>query len=392
MESNNQYLISLIDKYIELFKRRPQVCAKAPGRANVIGEHTDYNNGFVLPFGIDKCIYGCGSKRNDDKIIIHTVDFKDHAEFALNNITSDPFKTWVNYPKGVLSEMIRDGYHLGGFDMIFGGNVPVAAGLSSSAAVEVVTAVLLREVFRINIEDMDLVKLCQNAERNFVGVQCGIMDQFASYMAKKDHTVLLDCRSLDYEYIPFDLRSHSVVLCNTLKKRELVDSEYNSRRTECEKGVEYFYKIDPDINSLRDVELALFEEQKDKLDKSVRKRCEHVIKENARVMDCINALKKNDLVETGKLLLESHYSLKYLYEVSCDELDILIEIGKETSGFLGGRMMGAGFGGCTINIVENTHLDNFCKKVKSEYSKKTSITPEIYICRVEDGAEVIETN
>ncbi|MCP4727376.1 MAG: galactokinase [bacterium] len=386
--------IELLNKtrsvFVERFGKEPEVSSKAPGRANIIGEHTDYNGGFVLPVGIDKCIYACGSKRTDSIIEIHSMDFDSDIVFRREELFKDNDNPWADYQKGVISEFIKEGYLPGGLNMVFGGDIPIGAGLSSSAAVELAAAVLINHLFEFNLDKMSLVKLCQNAERNFVGVQCGIMDQFASCMAQKDMAILLDCKTLDYEYSPFDMKDHKIVLCNTLKKRGLVDSEYNRRRAECEEGVAYFNEIKSGVELLRDIDQDVFNEYKEGLPENVRKRCEHVVYENHRVLECVRALKENDLKKTGSLLYGSHESLRDLYEVSCRELDIMVEIAERIKGNLGSRMMGAGFGGCTINIVETDSIDDFCGIMNEEYYKKTGIKPEIYISRIEDGAGIIE--
>ncbi|MFC1493258.1 galactokinase, partial [candidate division KSB1 bacterium] len=352
------------------------------GRANIIGEHTDYNGGFVLPVGIEKCIYACGSKRADSKIGLHSIDFSSGIVFQMVELIKDSENQWADYQKGVISEFIKAGFHPGGFNLVFGGDIPVGAGLSSSAAVELSAAVLINHLFEFDMDKMSLVKLCQNAERNFVGVQCG--------MAQKDMAILLDCKTLDYEYCPFDMKDHKIVLCNTLKKRGLVDSEYNTRRTECEEGVGYFNELKMGIKLLRDIDPDIFSEHKAGLPENVRKRCEHVIYENHRVLECVKALKKNDLRKAGSLLYGSHESLRDLYEVSCKELDIMVEIAGAIRGNLGSRMMGAGFGGCTINIVEKDFVDDFYGIIDEQYYKKTGIKPEIYVSKIEGGAGIID--
>lgn len=387
---NKQLIEQLRRKYLEIFNEKPHILAKAPGRANIIGEHTDYNGGFVLPVGIDKNIYAFSSKRNDHTVHVYSYDFQESASFSIENLTYDESKRWVNYQKGIFNELQKAGYELSGINMVFGGDIPIAAGLSSSAALELVTAVTLDSLFDLNINDIELINLCQSAEKNFVGVQCGIMDQFASRMAKKGYAVLLDCKTLEYKYIPFKQDAYYIVLCNTLKKRELVDSEYNKRKKECEEGVIFFQKFDPEIEFLRDIDVDLFNSKKDAMPEIIRKRCGHVIYENKRVIDCVEALEKDDFETVKKLLFESHYSLKNLYEVSCKELDILVEIARDCEGVPGSRMMGAGFGGCTINLVPLSGIDKFCSTVKSEYYKQTSIIPETYVCRIEDGASVID--
>ena len=383
-------LTQIRQKFNEIFEGDPEVTGRAPGRANIIGEHTDYNGGFVLPIGIDKNIYTAASRREDDIVNIFSLDFNESASFNINELKFDKTKLWVNYPKGVISELISADFKISGFNMVFGGDIPVAVGLSSSAALECAVAVTLKKLNRLKIDKMEMVKLCQRAENNFVGVKCGIMDQFASCMAKADSAIFLDCKTLKHEYIPFKLKEFFIVLCNTNKKRELVDSEYNKRKNECEKGVEFFKTLNNRIESLRDVPVELFETNKQSLQNITGKRCEHVIYENRRVIECISALRRRKIFSVGNLLFQSHYSLKDLYEVSCMELDILVEIAKKTDGCFGSRMMGAGFGGCTINLVHKDNIEEFSQTIRFEYHKKTGIVPDIYICKVEEGAGIIE--
>jgi len=386
---SKKILENITDKFKELFDISPQIMARAPGRANIIGEHTDYNGGFVLPVGIDKNIYTLLSKREDENVHIYSYDFKEFSNFPLNQIEYDKKYRWVNYHKGILKELENFGYKIGGFNIVFGGDISVGAGLSSSAALELSTLIALKHLFNLNIDDFEMVQICLSAENNFVGVQCGIMDQFTSLKAKKDYAIILNCKSLVYKYVPLELDDYIIVLCNTNKKRELVESEYNRRRKECEEGVKIFKNIDPEIECLSDVNITLFEKEKHNLPKNVRKRCTHVIYENGRTIECFKTLMNNNLEKVGDLLLQSHYSLKNLYEVSCKELDILVEIAKNVKGCLGSRMMGAGFGGCTINLVKKQALQKFKNRIKSEYFKNTGIETDIYVCNIEDGAEVI---
>ncbi len=386
---NDKLIEKLHNKYLEIFNETPQVLARAPGRANIIGEHTDYNGGFVLPVGVDKNIYAFSSKRNDRTINIYSYDFRKSLTFSLDELTYDKDNNWVNYQKGVINELQKAGYELSGFNMAFGGDVPIGGGLSSSASATLVTSVTLNYFFDLNLGVFDFVKISQNAEGNFAGVKCGVMDPFASLMSKKNPAVFLDCKTLEYKYIPFKLDSHYIVLCNSLKKRELVDSEYTKRQNECKEGVKFFKKLNPQIEFLRDIDVELFNTKKNEMTEIIQRRCEHVIYENKRVIDFINALEKNDFDKLEKLLLESHYSLKNLYEVSCDELDILVEIAQNIKGCSGSRMMGGGFGGNTINLVKKANIDEFCNTIKTKYYEKTSLTPEIYICQIEDGAGIV---
>ena len=386
----NYVLLENINRtFREIFETAPTLNARAPGRANIIGEHTGYNGGFVLPGGIDRNIYTAASKSHNNIVNVYSYDFKKKISFNIDKLEYDDQNRWINYQKGVINELKSAGYEFSGFNMVIGGDIPVAAGLSSSAAVELAAAVTIRHLFRLKISSIELAKLCQRAENNFVGVKCGIMDQFASALARQDHAILLDCKTLKYEYIPIDLTDVLIVLCNTNKKRELVDSEYNRRKQECGSGAAFFKKFDNKIEFLRDVPGHLFEEKRSELSENIRKRCEHVIYENKRVVNCVKAFKKNYLADAGKLLFESHYSLKDLYEVSCRELDILVTIAEASIGSYGSRMMGAGFGGCTINLVSRQNIDEFSHRINYEYFKSTNIQPDIYICKTENGAGIL---
>jgi len=384
----------LINKLHNDFKRQfaagSQLAARAPGRANIIGEHTDYNGGFVLPAAIDKNIYALGSKRDDSTFNVYSHDFQESVSFSVHNLEFDKIHSWSNYIKGVLWEFRNAGFELHGMNIVFGGDIPIGAGLSSSAALELAAAVMVKSLCDLDISDRDLIHICWNAERNFVGVQCGIMDQFISCLAKKDHAVLLNCTTLEYRYIPLKLDRYSLVLCNTLKKRELVNSAYNSRKKECEEAAAFFRNRKSDIEYLCDVPLDLYTENKNALPTTLQNRCKHVLYENNRVLECAAALEEDDIEQMGKLLYESHAGLRDFYEVSCFELDTLVEIAQSIDGCLGSRMMGAGFGGCTVNIVEKSSVGNFSETIKSEYYRAVSVYPEIYICGIEDGAFVID--
>ncbi len=386
---NNELMNIIRDKFTSHFSSSPDIMAQAPGRINIIGEHTDYNGGFVLPAGVNRNIYAAVSRRNDKKVFLYSYDLNETAECSLTELFPTQNNFWANYVKGVLNELILTGQNISGINIVFGGDIPIGAGLSSSAALETVTAVAVNHIYNLNLKDWQIIHACWNAENNFVGMKCGVMDQFTSFMSKKDSILLLDCKSLEFAVIPFIQKNFRVVICNSNKKRELADSEYNKRRMECEEGVKFFNKLDRSITYLRDVETQMFENHKHELDRIVAKRCEHVIQENIRVRKCVDAFENQEIDTAGELINASHDSLRDLFEVSCPELDILAEIAMKIKGCRGSRMMGAGFGGCTLNLVNREEVENFCHEITEEYINKTGIRPEIYVCEVEEGAGIL---
>ncbi len=358
----------------------------APGRINLIGEHTDYNGGFVLPIAIDRNIYMAGEKRNDRIIRVYSIDYDQNVQFDLDSIQFNKEKIWVNYVAGVIKSLLETSADINGADIVFGGDIPEGAGLSSSAALEVATVYFFKILFDLEISSIEMIKLCQKAENKFVGVNCGIMDQFVSMLGEKDHALFLDCRNLSYENIPLKLGEFNVVVCNTNVKRELAGSEYNKRRATCERAVSSLKRSLPQIETLRDVSMKEFEKYKGSLDEITQKRCKHVLYENKRVLDAIKALGRNDILEFGRLMNESHESLKKNYEVSCLELDTMVNIARSINGVIGARMTGGGFGGCTVNIVKKKNINNFRSLISREYEKRTRIKPQIYICNPENGS------
>ncbi|MFH1905575.1 MAG: galactokinase [bacterium] len=374
--------------YQEFFKKDSQdlLTVSAPGRINLIGEHTDYNGGFVLPIAIDRNIYIAGTKRNDRIIRVYSINYDQDVQFDIDSIQFNKEKMWVNYMGGVLNSLLEIKADINGADIVFGGDIPEGAGLSSSAALEVATAYFFKTLFDLEISSIEMIKLCQRAENKFVGVNCGIMDQFVSMLGKKDHALFLDCRDLSYKNILLKLEGFNVVVCNTNVKRELASSEYNKRRATCERAVSSLKRFLPQIETLRDVSIEEFEKYKDSLDEIAQKRCKHVLYENRRVLNAVNALGKNDILEFGRLMNESHESLKSDYEVSCFELDIMVDIARSINGVIGARMTGGGFGGCTVNIVKKDVIDKFVRVVSKEYQKRTGIKSQIYICNPENGA------
>ncbi len=375
-------------EFEDLFGKDPLII-RSPGRVNLIGEHTDYNEGFVLPAAIDKSIYLALKPRKGNKYRLFAADLKESYEFEGENLAKSD-KVWANYLIGVLDQLKKSGKMTGGFDCVFGGDIPIGAGLSSSAAIEAGLAFALNIMFDLGIDKIDLVRLSQKAENEFVGVQCGIMDQFINIFGREDKVLKLDCRSLDYEYIPFENKELKIVLCDTQVKHSLAGSEYNLRRYQCESGARKLNEFDSAINSLRDVTLDFLYEHENDLDPIIFKRCEYVITENKRVELACSELSGNNYIAFGELMYQSHEGLRHKYEVSCDELDHLVYIASSAEGVLGSRLMGGGFGGCTINLVVEDQVDNFRISVLEKFRKKYGLEPKIYISNITGGTRIIE--
>lgn len=381
--------MNLVAQFEKIFGKKPVLKAEAPGRVNLIGEHTDYNDGYVLPIAIQYKVTVLVAPRMDGMVHIHSADFGKTVSFSLREpLTRDSNAQWSDYGKGVIAEFLKLGHSFPGMDLYFTGDVPIASGLSSSAAVEVAFASALRAIDKIPISDIELIQLCQRAENEFVGMKCGIMDQFISCLGKEGHALFLDCRSLEYELVPFPSHLYDVVILNTKKQRELHGSDYNERRSRCEEGVRLLQKYLPEIKALRDVSVDTFQKYAKSLPEIVRKRCQHVVEENQRVLDFVHALKENDTSLLGNLLLQSHESLRTLYEVSCRELDLMVEISMATEGVLGARMTGAGFGGCAIALVKKGNEEKLKQNVLERYPKDTGIQPEVYISAPSQGTHV----
>ena len=368
---------------------KQHLTAQSPGRINIIGEHTDYNDGFVLPAAIDKkTITKITLNGSENKIRVKALNVGEEYSFNLGNFS--PIKGgWENYIMGVVSELQKIGASFIGMDIEFEGDVPIGSGMSSSAALECSLAFGLNELFQLGFDKWQLIKASQMAEHNFVGIKCGIMDQFASVMGKKGHVMLLDCRSLEFNYFPFDLGDYQLVLLNTKVSHSLASSEYNTRRSECEEGVAIIKHSLPDIKNLRDVKLHWLEENQDLFAPKIFDRCHHVVAENDRVLKTTEALNKKDFKRVGSLVYASHDSLQNKYEVSCPELDFLVEYHKENDKVLGSRMMGGGFGGCTINIVKKNHINQFIDSSTSAYKNEFKIDLEPYLISIEDGAKEV---
>lgn len=376
-------------KFQELFNTTGSFYT-SPGRINLIGEHTDYNGGFVFPGAIDKGMLAEIKPNGTGKVRAFSIDLDDYAEFGLTEEDA-PKASWARYIFGVCREIIKRGGEIQGFDTTFAGDVPLGAGMSSSAALESTYAFALNELFDLNIDKFELAKIGQSTEHNYCGVNCGIMDQFASVFGQKGHLIRLDCRSLEYKYFPFDPESagYKLVLLDSVVKHELASSAYNKRRQSCERVVVAIKRNHPEVDFLRDATMEMLNEVKADVTAEDYMRAEYVIEEIQRVLDVCDALEKGDYETVGEKMYGTHYGMSKLYEVSCEELDFLNDIAKEC-GVTGSRVMGGGFGGCTINLVKADKYDAFVKKAFAEYAKKFGHEPKLYNVVISDGARRAE--
>lgn len=370
-------------KFKRLFPGEPSL-TRSPGRINLIGEHTDYNNGYVFPAAVDKEIIFASALNDNNKFRFFAFDLDEYFEIYTNKVEIS--KTgWANYLLGVIRQFHKGGYDISGFDCVFGGNIPIGAGMSSSAALENGLAYILNQTFSLKIDKNTLIHMAQKAEHEFAGVQCGIMDQFASMFGKENHAVLLDCRSLDYVYYPVNLGDYSLLLIDTHVSHNLAASEYNKRRKECEEGVKILKRIDPSINSLREASLTIISENEDLFPEIVFRRCSYVVKENERVLNAAEFLKNDQQDKFGELLYQTHEGLKNDYEVSCKELDYLVDEAKKSGMVIGARMMGGGFGGCTINLVRSDKINSFKEDIQKKYKRFTGKDPSFYMVKLVNG-------
>ena len=380
----------LEQKFQEVFGAPAEKQFFAPGRVNLIGEHTDYNGGNVFPCAIDKGTYGLVKKRNDRKFRMYSENFADLGvmEFTLDELTNDKKHDWANYPKGVIKMFLEAGQKIdSGFDILFSGNIPNGAGLSSSASIEMLTAIVLKDLFQLSIDPVEMAQLGKKTENLFIGVNSGIMDQFAVAMGKKDHAILLDCNTLKYAYVPVILKDEVIVIANTNKRRGLADSKYNERRAECDEALAELQTKLP-IKALGELSIEQFEANKDLIKSPIRqKRAKHAVYENQRTLKAQKELSAGNLAEFGKLMNQSHISLRDDYEVTGVELDTLAALAWEQPGVVGSRMTGAGFGGCTVSIVKKDKVDDFIKNVGEAYKNKIGYAADFYIASVSDGAK-----
>ncbi len=389
--ANLQELTSLFEEKFGT-SSNPVAIFHAPGRVNLIGEHTDYNGGYVFPaaltFGTTLLI----RKREDKQIGFASTNFGQTRHMSIEKMVYDEKDDWMNYPKGIVNELHQEGIVFGyGYDLLFHGEIPNGAGLSSSASIEVVTAYALLEMEGKEKDTVKIALMAQKSENEFNGVQCGIMDQFAVANGKKDHAILLMCDTLEYELVPFDTGDYCLVIGNTNKRRGLVDSKYNERRSQCEQAVVDLRAAFPNMQLLGELELEQFQANENLIkDEVVRKRAQHVVEEIDRVKQSDQALRSNDLIKFGQLMNESHYSLRDLYEVTGEELDAMTEAARKVDGVLGSRMTGAGFGGCTVSLVHSASVEQFKTQVGAEYKEKTGLTADFYVCNIGNGVERLQ--
>jgi len=374
----------LAQAFEQQFGARPEIFS-APGRVNLIGEHTDYNEGFVLPSAIGFYVRVAVSPRSDRKLLLRSTAFSDQFDFDLDALPTRQLFAWCDYVVGVAVMLARAGISLIGANLLVHGEVPIGAGLSSSAALEVASALALLSVASHDLPLTDVAKLCQRAENEFVGARVGIMDQFVSCFGQESHAILLDCRSLEYKLVPI-AQNVNFVICNTKVKHELSSGEYNRRREECENAVRVLSKTYPGVRSLRDVSSEQLSAVASTMDPILYKRSKHVISENERVILAAERFRAGDLDGVGRLMRESHRSLRDDYEVSCRELDLMVEAAEGLPGYYGGRMTGGGFGGCTVNLADKHHAKIFADRVSERYQYETQISPEIMICSAVNGA------
>ena len=381
----------LIEDFKTLYKYEGDVKVFfSPGRVNLIGEHTDYNGGFVFPCALDFGTYAVAVKRNANIFRMYSKNFENLGiiEFSLDRLINEPQDDWANYPKGVIKTFLEAGFNINsGFDVLFYGNIPNGAGLSSSASIELATSVILKDLFNLEVDMVSMVKLSQKAENKFIGVNCGIMDQFAIGMGKKDNAILLDCNTLNYQYAPVVLNGASIVIANTNKKRGLADSKYNERRGSCEAAVKVLNENGIDIKYLGELSVERFNEIKHLItDEEQLKRATHAVTENERTKVAVEKLNAGDIEAFGQLMNQSHISLRDDYEVTGFELDSLVEAAWEAEGVIGARMTGAGFGGCTVSIVKDEFIESFKKSVGEKYTAKTGLVADFYVAKIGDGS------
>lgn len=383
-------LQALKDKFIELYggDQAGVRVFNCPGRVNLIGEHTDYNGGYVFPAALTFGTAMLIRPRDDRTMRFSSLNFPLQKQISADHIAYRKEDDWINYPKAVLVHLGKRGYSFGGYDILYAGEIPNGAGLSSSASIEVVSGFAFMIMEDREIDKVQLALISQEAENQFIGVNCGIMDQFTVAMGKKNHAILLKCNTMEYEHVPFEANAHKIVIGNTNKRRGLVDSEYNARRSQCEQAVQYLQKQFKDIQLLGELTMEQFTAHAHLIpDETVRKRAQHVIEENDRVLQSVDALKNNKLQEFGSLMIRSHESLRDLYEVTCKELDVMVEEALKIEGVLGSRMTGAGFGGCTVSLVHKDSVDTFIANVGKAYEHRTQLKPDFYVGEIGDGVK-----
>ena len=394
MEKENEILAKMEEEFAAKFGAQETRAYFSPGRVNLIGEHTDYNGGHVFPCAISLGTYALVADRADNKTRIYSMNLADKGviEFAMSGLSYDKEKNWANYPMGVV-KVFEDAGHKAshGFDILVYGTLPNGSGLSSSASIEVLTALVLNDAFGFGLDMVEMVKLSQKAENTFVGVNCGIMDQFAVGMGKKDCAILLDCNTLSYRYSKIALEGASIVISNTNKPHSLASSAYNVRRAQCEHALNELKEVKPELNALGELSNEAFNQLAGAISEPLeRQRARHAVLENNRTLEAVEALEADDVVKFGKLMNESHYSLRDDYDVTGKELDTLAELAWQIDGVIGSRMTGAGFGGCTVSLVKNEAIEAFKEKVGKAYTEKIGYAPSFYVANIADGTHRIK--
>jgi len=377
-------------RFQEMFGAVPLYRAAAPGRVNLIGEHTDYNGGYVMPMALDRRTIVLCRPRTDRSVTLHSMEYGETVAFDLDRIERSERPLWANYPKGVARVLRDEGFALRGMDGLIAGSVPLGAGLSSSAAIEVATALAFAACGGFEIDTMCLTRLCQRAENEFVGMRCGIMDQFIAVHGRRGYAVMLDCTTMEFEAVPLDSERTRVVLCDTGVRHELAATAYNERRAQCEEAIRMIRDVCSDVRNFHDLDPDRFALVRGSLPEPLLRRARHVVGENARVLASAAALGDGRLDEFGRLMNASHESLRDDYEVSCEELDLMVELARETPGTLGARMTGGGFGGCTVNLVRPEAVEEFAARVSAGYEARTGGRPAVYAVSAGAGAGVEE--
>jgi galactokinase len=375
-------------KFRELYSEEPMI-VKSPGRINIIGEHTDYNDGFVLPAAIDKAAYLAISLRDDDEIHLMADDLNEKFSISINDLKPVRAISWPNYILGAVAQFQKKGVALRGFNALLASDVPIGAGLSSSAAVECATVFALDELLHTQLNKIEMVKMAQIAEHEYPGVMCGIMDQFASMMGKLDHVIKLDCRSLQYDYVPFKLDGIKILLLDTNVKHSLASSEYNTRRKECAQAVAWIQEHEPQVHSLRDATEAMLDKYVLPKDKLIDRRARFIVQEIDRLLKACEDLQQGDINAMGKKMFETHDGLSKMYEVSCDELDYLVDFVRKNDAVIGARMMGGGFGGCTINLVKEHAVESLVHEISAKYLEHCGKKTSAYVVSISDGTHQI---
>ncbi|SFV34227.1 galactokinase [Thermoflavifilum thermophilum] len=373
--------------FLRYFQTEPLLIV-SPGRVNLIGEHTDYNEGYVMPGAIDKAVLLAIAPSGSDLCEVHALNLQQTDRFHVSHISQG--EGWQNYVRGVVYFLQQKGYAVQGFYAMIGGDIPMGSGLSSSAALEGAFSFGLHQLFGLQLTPLEMAFIGQQAEHHYVGVRCGIMDQYANIFGRRNQLIRLDCRSLQHVYLPFDFPDYSIVLCNSMVHHSLASSAYNERRRQCEEGVSILKKYHPEVKTLRDASPAMLHEHIQEIPPQVYMRCMYVVEENERVLLAGTCLQEGDLEKFGDLMYASHIGLQKQYEVSCEELDYLVELTMNREDVIGARMMGGGFGGCTINIVHKDAVDDFKEYIVSAYEKKFHRVPEIYVGQIVDGVHVVD--